>query len=183
MRTYDSVLSITNEVSNILSGVAPGELDGAVRQITESNAVFVAGTGRSLLMLKAFAMRLMHFGLNAHVVGETTTPAITERDLLVAASGSGETETVLLIAKKAVTAGATLLAITANRESSLSSIAGNPVIIPARSKNDSAQLSWQPSGNSFEQSLLLVLDGIAITVSERHGISLADKLRLHANLE
>ena len=36
------------------------------------------------------AMRLMHVGFEAHVVGEATTPSIAEGDRLMVFSGSGE---------------------------------------------------------------------------------------------
>ena len=56
-----------------------------------ARTVFVAGSGRSGLAMRSFAMRLIHLGLSAHVVGETTTPRITDRDLLLIGSGSGST--------------------------------------------------------------------------------------------
>lgn len=60
---------------------AMARIDGAAlasleQAIAEANAVFVFGAGRSLLMLKAFAMRLMHIGLKVHVVGDVVTPAL-----------------------------------------------------------------------------------------------------------
>ena len=183
MRSLDYSIDAADEARETLSGMDPDEPEAAVKRIMSSDAVFVAGAGRSLLMLKAFAMRLMHFGVCAHVVGETATPAITERDLLIAASGSGETETILVMARKAVSAGAFVVAVTANKSSSIASIARELIIIPAGSKAGGAFSSRQPSGNSFEQSLLLVLDGMALSIAGAHGICLSENLRLHANLE
>jgi 6-phospho-3-hexuloisomerase len=80
-----------------------GELQAAIRatsldaveKLTEillgARCTFVAGAGRSGLVAKAFCMRLMHLGLPAHPVGETATPALRRSDVLVVASGSGET--------------------------------------------------------------------------------------------
>ena len=73
--------------------------------IIESKNVFVTGAGRSGLAAKAFAMRLMHLGVSAYVVGETISPAIREDDCIIAISGSGETNTIVsaaTIAKKEV---------------------------------------------------------------------------------
>ncbi|MGZ4892148.1 MAG: SIS domain-containing protein, partial [Halobacteriota archaeon] len=53
--------------------------------------LFVMGAGRSGLVVKGFAMRLMHLGFNVYVVGETVTPAVETDDLLIVISGSGET--------------------------------------------------------------------------------------------
>ena len=51
--------------------------------IINSKNIFVTGAGRSGLAAKAFAMRLMHLGLSAYVVGETISPAIYEDDCIV----------------------------------------------------------------------------------------------------
>ena len=59
------------------------------------------GAGRSGLVAKAFAMRLMHLGFTAYVVGETITPAMRPKDLLVIFSGSGRTKTIADIAETA----------------------------------------------------------------------------------
>ncbi|GHL77917.1 hypothetical protein ECZU34_56650 [Escherichia coli] len=85
---------------------AMSRIDGAAlarleQAIAEANTVFVFGAGRSLLMLKAFAMRLMHIGLKVHVVGDVVTPALKNGDLLLLASASGETASLVNVATKA----------------------------------------------------------------------------------
>jgi 6-phospho-3-hexuloisomerase len=47
------------------------------------------------------AMRFMHLGYTVFIVGETNTPAILEGDLLLVASGSGTTSSVVSSAEKA----------------------------------------------------------------------------------
>lgn len=188
MKALEYAVKAADEVMRIVSVVDPAGLDDAAVSILGAKSVFVAGAGRSLLMLKAFAMRLMHFGLTVHVVGETTTPAITEQDILVTASGSGETETVLGFAKRAVLAGAALVVLTTDANSALAAVPGHAapghiIVIPAGNKLGGNYRSWQPAGNSFEQSLLLVLDGIAMRVADERNPDFTGKLLLHANLE
>src|ERR1700738_269625 len=72
-----------------------------VPALRKANRIFVVGAGRSGLALRAAAMRLMHLGLNVFVTGETITPAIQKGDLLLAASGSGTTSTIVISAEKA----------------------------------------------------------------------------------
>jgi 6-phospho-3-hexuloisomerase len=55
--------------------------------------------GRSGLALKMAAMRFMQY--TVFIVGETNTPAILEGDLLLVASGSGTTSSVVSSAEKA----------------------------------------------------------------------------------
>jgi len=87
------------------------------------------GAGRSGLVAKAFAMRLMHLGFSSFVVGETITPAMTGNDLMVVFSGSGKTKTVADIAETAKEIGARLALITSNRDSRIGRIADIIVII------------------------------------------------------
>ncbi len=63
-------------------------------EILAAGRVYVAGAGRSGLVAKAFAMRLMHIGYDSYVIGETITPAFSRGDTLVVFSGSGETNSI-----------------------------------------------------------------------------------------
>ena len=69
------------------------------------------GAGRSLLMLKALAMRTIHIGLKVHVVGDVVTPALKNGDLLFLASASGETASLVNVATKAKQLGGTIVAL------------------------------------------------------------------------
>jgi 6-phospho-3-hexuloisomerase len=55
----------------------------------------------------------MHLGYTVFIVGETNTPAILEGDLLLVASGSGTTSSVVSSAEKAKIKS-TVIAITAD---------------------------------------------------------------------
>lgn len=75
-------------------------------------------------MLKAFAMRLMHIGLKVHVVGDVVTPALQKGDLLLLASASGETASLVNVATKAKQLGGTVVLLTIFPESTLGKLAG-----------------------------------------------------------
>ena len=62
---------ILNELNAAL-GKVPREAAECVRA---HDRVFVGGAGRSGLMLRAFAMRLMQTGREVCVIGETVTPS------------------------------------------------------------------------------------------------------------
>jgi len=74
--------------------------------------LFVMGAGRSGLVVKGFAMRLMHLGFNVYVVGETVTPAVETDDLLIVISGSGETKSINEMSALAKAKGTRLAAVT-----------------------------------------------------------------------
>ena len=122
--------------------------------IINSNNIFVTGAGRSGLAAKAFAMRLMHLGLSAYVVGETISPAIYADDCIVAISGSGETNTIVSAANIAKNRGSKVLALTSYPESTLGQLADCFILVKGRTKkevdDDSRKLHFPDSiGNRF----------------------------------
>lgn len=158
--------------------------------------IYVMGAGRSGLVAKAFAMRLMHLGFVAYVVGETITPAMRENDLLVIFSGSGRTKTVADIAVTAKEIGGRIALITSNRDSKIGHIADAIVIIENQRdqvKDETAGFeirqmtgehrSFAPLGTLFETAAMVFADAC---VSHLMDISEIDEKELkdrHANIE
>ena len=113
--SFDPILGaflIVNEIEGAAALPDAPALAAAVELTADARRVFVHGAGRSGLALRMTAMRLMHLGLQVHVVGETTTPAIGEGDLLLTASGSGTTSGVVSAAETARSVGARVIGIT-----------------------------------------------------------------------
>ena len=178
--------SILKELSDNARLVSTDELERFTDLILSSRRVFVAGVGRSGFMARAFANRLMHLGLSAYFVGETITPAIQLGDLLVIGSGSGETGSLVVMARKARSLGARLATLTVHPEASVGGMADAVVRIPGVSpKSDLADTvtSIQPMGNAFEQMSLLVYDAAVMILMDKLGRTSEEMFRLHANLE
>lgn len=172
------------EVTAILDRVDDAGADAMVEAILGAERVFVVALGRSGMLARMFAMRLMQIGLAAHVVGDVTTPAIEAGDLLVAISGSGRTETVVAMARKAKDFGAAVLAITSNAATPLAELAGVTVILPAGSvKSDVSTPTRLPLANALEQAMTIYLDCVGAMLAERRGQDNAAMMRRHANLE
>ena len=181
------LFSVLEELKTTFSALKWEQLTSLKDHILKSDKIFVAGAGRSLLMIRAFAMRLMHMGLTTYVVGETVTPAITKKDLLIIASGSGKTETLVAIAGKCKKIGATLALITAIPDSPIGTIADIIIHIPAATtKNDkSVKSSIQLGSATFEQSVLLTGDTIILSIADKYSLEDSNKKLMirHANLE
>jgi len=138
-----------------------------------------------MLSLMAMAKRLAHLGVRTCIVGEITEPAITDRDLLVVGSGSGESLIPVAIAKKAKTFGARIAHLGSNPASSLKNITDIFVRIPVRTKlalPDEID-SRQPMTSLFEQTLLLLGDAVAQLIIHRRRLEIKSLWRYHANLE
>lgn len=155
-----------------------------VQSIQKANAIFLLGAGRTGFMIKAAAMRLMHLGFNVHVVGETTSPAIGEGDLLIAGSGSGTTSNIVKAAETAHKCGAEIICFTTNPGSPLAQLANFSVTIPAAGKQQQNKtVSQQYAGSLFEQSFLLIFDAIIQHLWQISGVSRDELWKRHTNLE
>jgi len=177
---------VLNELSEVLKKVPNATTETFLTTIKKAPAIFVAGMGRSGYMARAFTMRLMHLGLVAHFVGDTTTTTIKEGDLLIICSGSGETKSLVNFAEKATKLGAKLALVTINPESTIAKLAEAVVELQAPVVKTSQQRlseGSQPLGNLFEQSLLLYLDICSTILMEELGESPESMMLRHTNLE
>ena len=178
--------AILGELRVTLAKAEQKAIGSLVDAILRARRLFLAGTGRSGFMVRAFAMRLMHLGLTTYVAGETVTPNIAAGDLLVLGSGSGETASLRSMAEKARKLGVPIALVTASPQSSIGKMADVVVCLPAPTpKADTVQAppSIQPMGTLFEQSLLLFLDLVVLLLMERKGIDSQAMFTRHANLE
>ena len=181
------IKTVSEEISGVLSAINNEEAVHLSCQLKEAKRIFVLGEGRSGLMGKAFAMRLMHGGFPVYVVGETITPSIEAGDLLVAISGSGSTGTILQFADKAKEIGAKVFLVTTNRESKIAALCDGILRIPAATKHRRPDEpgTIQPLGNQFDQSVHLVLDAIIIGTlqAENQELAYEEMTKRHTNLE
>jgi 6-phospho-3-hexuloisomerase len=186
MENYNEIVKeITNELSTTLTSIQSEDVYNLLQEIQRAEKVFFVGVGRVLLSLKAIAKRLAHLGIKTHIVGQITEPAITEKDLLIVGSGSGETAFPLIIAKKAKQFNARVAHIGANPESSMREYADLFVRIPVSTKlNLPGEIpSIQPMTSLFEQSLLLLGDTLALMIIREKSIDMPSLWQYHANLE
>lgn len=175
---------ILDEIKAISSVLNPVSLQTLEDNLKKADRIFFAGAGRTGLALKMAAMRFMHLGLNVYVVGETTTPAILENDLLLVGSGSGSTPTLVIAAEKAKKQYATVIGITADSNSKIASLSDHVVLVNAAVKTDFGEsASRQYAGSLFEQSVLWVLDAVFMTLWRDSGLTKEELWPKHANLE
>ncbi len=176
---------IVDEVSKALSSVQEDEVEEYIRLISQAEKVFFIGVGRVKLALECIAKRYAHLGIKVVVVGETTEPAITEKDVLIVGSGSGETIVPLGIARRAKAFHATIIHIGSNPKSSMSAYEDLFIRIPvkSRAKRPDEIDSKQPMTSLFEQTLLLFGDTTACMLISRNHIDMNDIWSYHANLE
>ncbi|WP_430789945.1 6-phospho-3-hexuloisomerase [Virgibacillus flavescens] len=179
--------TIAEEVAQVLSQTDEKEVIQLSEEIQSAKRVFIAGTGRSGLIGKVFAMRLMQSGYPVFVVGETVTPSIQSDDLLLLISGSGNTASLAQFGRKAKEIQAKLALVTTNKDSEIGRISDCLVTIPAATKKREKHEpdTIQPLGSQFDQSAHLVLDALMVYLLQNSSNqqSNADLNNVHANLE
>src|SRR6056297_2363130 len=96
--SYSSIVDkINNEIDQVVGDIDKKQTEKFINKIIKSKRIFLTGGGRSGLIAEAFAMRLVQLGFESYIIGETTTPSITKKDLVVAISGSGKTKMTLAV--------------------------------------------------------------------------------------
>jgi 6-phospho-3-hexuloisomerase len=184
VKSMPTVNQIIEEVAGVLRNCNQKEYENLVSLLKKDVRFFFTGEGRSGLVAKMMAMRLMHSGKNVYVIGETTTPSIRKGDVLIVITGSGSTPSIVHICKSASEQGAFVLAVTTNtqlyRESWCSGILHVAAATKKRTKDEPHTL--QPLGNQFDQSVHLLIDA-AIIDSLAYFQTNESLRKLHSNLE
>ena len=139
---------ILEELTENAKHISSSSLEKFANEIIKARHIFVAGAGRSGFVARGFANRLMHLGLEVFFVGEPTTPAIEKRSSYYQ-SGSGETDSLIVMANKAKEAGASVVTVTIHPEASIGKVCESCIVIPGATPksnledtSESAQL-WE----------------------------------------
>ena len=195
-QVQDMMQLMASRIKAIADDISDEEVSYFIQELLDAKRIYVMGAGRSGLVAKAFAMRLMHLGMISYVVGETITPALQNGDLIVVLSGSGRTRTIMEIVQTAKEIGGRISLITSNPDSPIGKISDTLVIIenfrdsiPDESKEyDTRQMlgehrSFAPLGTLFETAAMTFCDAVISRLME---ITKTDESALkdrHANIE
>ena len=190
MNVKSSVKNIISEISSVMEEINENTVEEVISEILKANKIFIVGAGRSGLVGKAFAMRLMQIGLRVYVVGETITPSMEEGDLLIAISNSGETRSVCLASQIAMSIKGNIVGITSNKNSRLAKKATKSIIIDTKHRTDPNRFvqkgfhnevpSFAPLGTLFEVSTFLFFEGLIGSLMERMNRKEEDLKKMHS---
>ncbi|RLG77019.1 MAG: 6-phospho-3-hexuloisomerase [Thermoprotei archaeon] len=194
----ESYATITKFITNALDYVRDSEIQAFADALTDvyeaGRKVLIIGAGRSGLVGKAFAMRLMHMGFNVYVLGDTIVPALNSGDMVIAISGSGRTKLVVTASEVAKSVGAKVVSFTTYPNSPLGKISDLIIQVPGRTKISTEddynvrQLvgiyePLAPLGTLFEITVMVLLDSIVSELMSRLGKTEEDLKKRHANIE
>jgi 6-phospho-3-hexuloisomerase len=194
----ESIISIASYIANSVNIIKEYQVEDFLKNLIEiykeGRKVLVVGAGRSGLIGRAFAMRLMHLGFNVYVLGDTVVPPLRAGDALIAISGSGRTRSVITVAEAAKSVGAKVIALTTYINSPLAKLSDIIVEIPGRTKVSSENDYYTrqligiyeplaPLGTLFELVAMVVLDAVVAELMVQLGKTEEDLKKLHANIE
>ncbi|HDJ83462.1 MAG TPA: 6-phospho-3-hexuloisomerase [Desulfurococcaceae archaeon] len=196
---YKAMYVIADFIINATKELKREQVERMINKLVEAyerrdHKILVMGAGRSGLVGRAFAMRLLHLGYNVYVLGDTIVPRIGKGDIVIAISGSGRTKLIVTAAEAAKHVGATVIAVTSYPDSPLAEIADIVVEVPGRTKiaREEDYFARQilgiheplaPLGTLFEDTAMVFLDAVVAEQMERLGKTEEDLKAIHANIE
>ena len=178
----DSIDYIQHKIKDILNSVSLEDVKKVEKLFLSSERVFVYGAGRSGLVAKAFAIRLVHLGYQTFVIGETITGPVQKGDLVIIVSGSGETIPAVMTAEIAHDLGAKVVSVTGKKNSGIAKFADITLYISA-SCNDVDRKKYAPLGTLFEATVWVLFDGIIADLLESKNETEKDMRSRHATLQ
>jgi 6-phospho-3-hexuloisomerase len=194
-----SSLALIELISKNLLEVSEEEVNKCVDLILSrrDKEIFIMGAGRSGLVGRAFALRLLHLGYKVHILGETLMPSVSKDDLVIAISGSGSTKLVITAVEAAKRVGATIMGITSFPDSPLGKLSDFILqvkgrIMPNVEANGRDYFARQilglheplaPLGTLFEDTCMILLDAMIPILMNKLNLSEEDLGRRHANIE
>jgi 6-phospho-3-hexuloisomerase len=196
----DLMLLMTSRLEETARAMDQESAGRLLDRILNAKRIYLAGAGRSGLVARAFAQRLMHLGFESYVIGETITPAFGPEDVLVAFSGSGETRSVVDACETAREIGGKICLITSTPDSYIGRMADCIIEIGSeRFKNTdiphdfeirqltgqyrSVSGSFAPLGTLFETAALVFSDAIVSALMEVRHCTLDDLRSRLANVQ
>lgn len=173
------------EVGDALARALPDQVSAMVPPILQARRIALYGVGREGLVIKALAMRLFHLGLDAHVIGDMTTPLIETGDLLIVSAGPGQFSTVAALVGQAKAAGARTLCVTAKPDGDVPQVVDTIIHLRAQTmaNDQEGPASALPMGSLYEAVMFLFFEIIVLELREQKATSAADMRAFHTNME
>ena len=182
--TDDLLTGAIDEIRAVLQDGAAPEVDKLCGELLGARRIACYGVGREGLMMRALCMRLMHLGLDAHMVGDMTTPPVGRGDLLVVSAGPGSFSTVKALISVAHSAGARTTVVTAQPGGEAPRAADTVVHLRAQTMaDDTGGKSALPMGSLYEAAMLVFFDIVSIVLRQRTGQDMEGMRARHTNLE
>ena len=178
----DTIIEIADNIKRMSELIDEHDIKGITNLIHYCRMTFVYGAGRSGLVGRTFAHRLMHLGLKSCFIGDTITHRFTDQDILIIISGSGETVSSVALAQKVKEIGGKIVLITSNPNSTIGKLADIILNLKSKTKVEKVK-SLAPYTSLFDIAALAVFDSIARVIMDELKIDESFIDSRHATVE
>lgn len=169
---------IGDKVTEAIERIDPAAVVRATELLLRAPAIFLYGAGRSGIIGRAFAMRLVQIGLSAYVIGESVTPIVRRGDAVFILSGRGESYSSIQVANIVRREGAELVVLTGRATSKLAHTA--TVLLDLSLPETSERAELAPLGTLFESASLRLTDALIAELMHRRNETEESMRRRHA---
>jgi 6-phospho-3-hexuloisomerase len=169
---------VADRVTAALETIHVADVERAIGILHHAPQTFVYGAGRSGIIGRAFAMRLVQIGLTAYVIGESVTPIVKKGDAVFILSGQGESYSSIQTANIVRREGADLIVLTGKVGSKLAHTA--TVLLSFEFTEDADRPRYAPLGTLFEAASLRLMDGMIAELMAVRGETEVSMRRRHA---
>jgi 6-phospho-3-hexuloisomerase len=174
--------SILKEISGSFSQIDVSETKKLIERIKLARRVFFVGAGRSKVMLAAFCMRLNQLGIESYIAGNIPCPPAGKGDLVIAASGSCETPSIMAILKRLKKLDIDIFLFTASPDTAIHAVADTIMRIQAPyTLSGNEGTSRQLMRTLFEQTVFIIGETIVEELSADTPVE--EIVTKHTNLE
>jgi len=169
---------IGERVTQSLAAIEPRVISAVLDALLKAPSIFVYGAGRSGIIGRAFAMRLVQTGLRAYVIGESVTPIVSPGDAVFIFSNQGESYSSIAAANIVRREGASLIVVTAKPTSKLAHAA--TLLLTLSFADDAPRPAFAPLGTLFESAALRLSDALVAEILQARGETEDSMRRRHA---
>ena len=173
------------DVAAVFERLARDAADPLIESLLAAKRIAIYGAGREGLQMRGFAMRLFHLGLDAHIVGDMTTPPLGAGDLLFVSAGPGASNIGDALIDVAHRAGARVAVVSSEADGRTVKRADAVFLIPAQTmaSDQGGGVSVLPMGSLFETAQMLLFEIVVLNLRDRLGETPGTMRARHTNLE
>lgn len=176
----ERMATITRSLDSIDEKVFEELLSECVDVVKCGGKLVFSGLGKNVPICEKIVGTLNSLGIQANFLHTNTAMhgdlgMIQDKDLVFVLSKSGNTAESLLLAHKLNERGSKSWAITFNRQCELSKILSKSLVLDLDNEGD----NWDIVPNNSSSVYLILLQGLALQLADRLGITLADFKKNH----
>ena len=173
---FEDVLSVIKEsIESVDENVYKDLIDECVRTLKNGGKIIASGLGKNVPICEKFVGTMNSMGLDARFLHTNTAMhgdlgVIRPEDLLILLSKSGNTRESVELAEHLLDRGTDMGLMTFSTECKLANICNKQLIMDLKNEGD----KWDIIPNNSTSVYLILLQGLALDIAEKMGVTLDD---------